>query len=133
MIIVLDTNVIVSAALKQGSPPDIVLQRVLRGELDLCYDGRILGEYRHVMLREKFGFDPQDVEKLLQAVEQLGIPVNCEPLEDTLPDPDDNKFLEAAIAAGADYLITGNVRHYPEPLRVGVVVQTPRSFLDLHR
>jgi predicted nucleic acid-binding protein len=40
-------------------------------------------------------------------------------------DPDDNQFLECAEAAQADYLVTGNIRHFPE-----VWKETPREFID---
>jgi len=45
-------------------------------------------------------------------------------------DETDNRFLECAISAGADYIITGNARHFPERLE-SIRIVTPREFLDL--
>jgi hypothetical protein len=48
---------------------------------------------------------------------------------DPLPDPADEPFLAVAGATGSR-LITGNLRHFPTRLRRGVMVRTPREFLD---
>jgi predicted nucleic acid-binding protein len=45
-----------------------------------------------------------------------------------LRDPDDSPFLEVAAVSGADFLITGNSRHYPRKIKTTKVV-TPRDFL----
>lgn len=48
----------------------------------------------------------------------------------TLPDPTYGIFLAAPKATGA-WLITGNLKHYPENARDGVVVHTPASYIDM--
>jgi uncharacterized protein len=45
-------------------------------------------------------------------------------------DPEDNIFLECADAARADYLVTGNVRHFPRFWKKTKVI-TSREFLGL--
>ena len=45
-------------------------------------------------------------------------------------DPDDNKFLECADAARADYLVTGNARHFPKFWKKTKVI-TSREFIDI--
>jgi putative PIN family toxin of toxin-antitoxin system len=128
--LVLDTNVLVSGLLRPAGPPGVILQQAAAGIHRVCYDDRILEEYREVLARPRFAFDQGDVETLLDQLEADGIPVLCDPLADALPDRDDEKFLEAAIAAPAEFLITGNLRHFPEDLRYGVRVIAPREFLD---
>jgi uncharacterized protein len=128
--VVLDTNVLVSALLNSFGPPGRVLDLVLASELTVAHDDRVLAEWRQVLHREKFGFSASDVELLLGFVEGDGISVNASPLAIELPDPDDLPFLEVAHAAGAT-LIMGNTRHYPPPEATrGVVVLDPASFLD---
>lgn len=51
------------------------------------------------------------------------------PLPLSLPDPDDEPFLAAALAAGC-HLVTGNLRHYPKASRSGAAVVTPREFME---
>lgn len=127
--IVPDTNVLVSGLLSGFGPPGRILDLVLAGELTVAYDDRILGEWREVLGRQKFGFSPRDVETLLDFVEAEGLAINAPPLGVELPDPDDAPFLEVTYAAGAT-LVTGNVKHYPPDERRGVVVTEPAAFLE---
>lgn len=131
MKIVLDTNVLVSALLSPYGPPARMLDLILLGQLVPLYDDRILHEYRQVLLRERFGFEPQAVEALLQYVELVGTKVVASPLakHQAVPDPEDLMFLEVALVGQADALITGNVRHFPLAIRQGVRVVEPAAFL----
>lgn len=130
MRIVLDTNVLVSALLTPHGPPGQILQLALAGKVVLCHDGRIMSEYRDVLRRPKFPFDPENVDELLSYLESVGESVSPEPLRQHLPDRDDESFLEVAVAAAAGYLVTGNVRHFPARLRAGVTVVSPAEFLQ---
>lgn len=127
--VVLDTNVLVSGLLNSFGPPGRILDLVLVGEFSVAYDDRVLGEWREVLHREKFGFPPRDVETLLDFVESEGYRVIPLPLGANLPDPDDASFLEVAHEAGAT-LITGNLKHYPPEKRRGVEVIEPAAFME---
>lgn len=133
MKIVLDTNILVSGLLQPFGPSGQIVRLVAVGELVLCHDSRILAEYREVLLRKKFRFDPERVEILLDEIRAGGIPVAARPLAIRLPDPDDEPFLEIALAGEAQCLVTGNVKHYPADARHGVEVISPRSFIELYR
>lgn len=130
MRIVLDTNVLVSALLSPNGVPAAVLQLVLAGRVVLCLDARVLSEYRAVLCRPRFDFDARLVDDLLEFLESEGELVASVPLALSLPDPDDAKFLEVAAAAGADHVVTGNLRHFPTRVRRGVSVVSPRRFLE---
>lgn len=58
MLAVLDTNVVVSGLLKPYSSAGYIVRLVAEGALQVAYDARILLEYREVLARPKFGFDP---------------------------------------------------------------------------
>ena len=60
-------------------------------------------------------------------------PAPSRPLARRLPDPDDEPFLEAAIAGAADCLVTGNVTHFSPEARAGARVVTPADFIELYR
>src|ERR1700733_5562204 len=113
MKIVLDTNVLVSGLLQPFGPSGQIVRLVASGELILCHDPRILVEYRDVLFRKKFRFDPERVDALLDQITAEGIPVMARPLAVRLPDPDDEPFLEVALAGAVRCLITGNGKHYP--------------------
>ncbi len=133
MNVVLDTNAIVSGLLKPFSPCGELLRMVSSGELTLCLDARLLGEYAEVLRRPRFAFDGELVSALLDQTFHAGILVSASPLVASLPDPDDVAFLEVAIAGNAECLITGNLKHYPSSSRQGITVLSPRDFLDRYR
>ncbi|WP_068347865.1 putative toxin-antitoxin system toxin component, PIN family [Kosmotoga arenicorallina] len=125
MKVVIDTNVLVSALLKPYSKPASVLNKVIAGQVTPCFDARIINEYREVLLRKKFGFDPALVEILLRFLEKNGIFVTPHPIDASLPDPYDLPFYEAAVSASA-VIITGNKKHFPVD---DVEVLLPDEFL----
>lgn len=130
-VIVLDTNVVVSALLKADGPPALLLGAILRGQVQIAFDARILTEYRDVLLRPKFGFDPTRVSIELEDLAHEGIAVAAPPLDIHLPDHDDLKFLEVASALNPPVvLITGNMRHFPSELCGQVRVMAPREWLE---
>jgi len=128
--IVLDTNVLVSGLLSPYGAPGRIVQMIVAGRIALCYDARIVCEYREVLLRPELPFVPQQVEALLEQIRATGEPVAAAPLPVALPDPDDAPFLEVAVAGGARYLVTGNPRHLPAASRRGVEVVSPADFVE---
>lgn len=129
MIVVLDTNVLVSALLSPFQAPARVLDMVLSGEIDAVVDDRILAEYREVLTRPKFGFDERAVHELLDYFEHAAVAVQATPLAIDLPDPDDCMFVEAAASTAA-MLVSGNLRHYPSEMCSGIIVVSPSAFLE---
>lgn len=133
MRIVLDTNVVVSGLLNPHGKPGIILQMVVSRAVTICYDARIIDEYREVLLRPKFPISEAEVDAILEHLKATGHLVATSPLPQKLPDPDGEPFLEAALSGSAEYLVTGNVRHYPEDRRRGVRVVSPVEFVELYR
>ncbi len=132
MLVVLDTNILVSALLSPFGPPARVLDMVLGGDIQVAYDDRLLAEYREVLARPKFSFAPEDVATVLAYLEADGERVTARPLSCELPDPDDLPFLEVATQVKA-VLITGNTAHYPEAVRGEVQVVAPGEFFRAWR
>ncbi len=129
MIAVVDTNVVVSGLLRAGGPPGEIVRMFASGEVELCYDARVLLEYRDVLGRSKLRLDLEQVITFLDQVEHRGHLVPTTPLSSELPDDDDRPFAEVAEANGATYLVTGNRRHFPAK-RYGVAeVVTPAEFI----
>lgn len=129
MIIVLDTNVIVSGLLNPEGNPGRVVDLFLSGEVTLLADDRILAEYRSVLRRPKFGFDAADLSDFLGLVEAESERVVAPPLGSRLPDESDRAFLEVALAGGADSLVTGNARHF-RPAHVDRFrIESPTEFV----
>ena len=133
MRVVLDTNVVVSGLLSPFSPPGEIMRLVASGTLELCYDARIFSEYQGVLTQEKFPFDKACVEDLLAEIKASGCVTTGKPLVKRLPDPDDEPFLEVAIGGEVRYLVTGNLRYYPEKKREGIEIISPAEFLEILR
>jgi len=128
-LVVLDTNVIVSASISAVGPPaKIIMGWVLAGTVHIATSPRVVAEYREVVRRAKFhryNLPPRWLEYLIQ--ESIHLPdSNSWPY--TCPDPKDTPFLALAHGAGA-WLVTGNLKHFPENVRKGVTVLSPADYL----
>lgn len=132
MRLVLDTNVLVSGLLNPHAVPGRIVALLAAGEVALCFDARIVSEYEDVLRRDRFGFPAAMVDLLLHQVLAEGTRTTGLPLSERLPDPDDEPFLEVALAAGCP-LVTGNQRHFPDQARDRAVVLTPAEFLEVLR
>jgi putative PIN family toxin of toxin-antitoxin system len=133
MKIVLDTNVLVSGLLTPFGPSGEIVRMLFSGELILHIDARILSEYQDVLNRPKFKFNKEHVSILIDFIKQYGQFISGSPLEDRLPDPDDEPFLEVAIAGKVKSLITGYTVHYPFLVREGINIFSPPEFLEFYR
>ena len=128
--VVLDTNVVVSAHLTEEGLEATVLLLALSGKVKLCVSEPILAEYDGVLSRKKFSLDPHRVTRALEKIRAVGRRVRPKRTLTACPDPEDNRFLECAEAGGADYLITGNKRHFPTRWGKAKVVNA-REFLEI--
>src|ERR1700751_284285 len=133
-LVVLDTKVIVSAGISAGAPPaTLMMDWVLEGLVQVVTCPWIVAEYREVARRAKFrryGFPPFLLEFLIEETLHLPDPPAWFDQEPDSPkaEPKDMPFLALAHAAGA-WLVTGNLRHFPESIRRGVKVLSPAEYL----
>ncbi len=126
--VVLDTNTVVSAQIKPFGLEATVLLLALRGDIALFVSPPILAEYQRVLYKPKLKFDPRRVEAVLLdigAASHLVHPTRT--LTDAKHEPD-NRFLECAESAKADFLVTGNKRHFPLDWKPSKIVTT-REFI----
>lgn len=126
MKIVLDTNVLVSALINPKGMPAKILNLILNGRLTILYDNRIMGEYRVVLSRKKFNFSHEMIEPLIDFIKYEGEFIASEPLKTHFVDEDDKMFLEVAVSGSAEYLITGNTKHFP----ADNYIVTPKIFIE---
>jgi uncharacterized protein len=128
--LVLDTNVVVSAALKPDGLQRTVVLLAITKPARLYVSTAILAEYRDVLSRPELKIRKGLRLQLLQLIKQHSYLVTpSRPLHIT-SDPADNIFLECADAARADYLVTGNQRHFPRFWKKTKVI-TSREFIDI--
>lgn len=114
---VLDTNVLISAILgaSRMSIPTKVLKAVTEEKLVPLYNDEIIDEYREVLLRKKFNFDPELIETVLNTIVTDGIYIDrTKSIEEIFPDPNDIVFYEVSLSKEGSYLVTGNIKHFPQ-------------------
>lgn len=123
---VVDTNVVISGVLRPASKPGFILDAMLEEVFNPVASVELLEEYREVLLRPKFGFDPSLVEALadgLEAVSSIIVPTPQDKIRSD--DPKDQFIIDLGIDAHAP-IVTGNVRYfasYPD-------VMTPAAFVE---
>jgi putative PIN family toxin of toxin-antitoxin system len=131
-LVVLDTNVIVSAAITPGGAPSkLIFDWVLRGLVQTVTSPAVVAEYREVVRRPKFNryrFPPLWLEFLIEESLWLRDPEPWARSGSEPPDPKDLPFLALAHAAGA-WLVTGNLKHFPDTACGGVIVVSPADYL----
>jgi putative PIN family toxin of toxin-antitoxin system len=128
MRVVVDTNVIVSACLTPLGLPAKIVDLAFREEFQLFVSANILNEYREVLSRPKFGHLKERTMLLVNGIEEVAALVFPVETVSQAQDEDDNRFLECALSCQADFLVTGNTRHFPESFHNTLTV-SPREFL----
>ncbi len=129
MIVVVDTNIIISGLINPESSSGNILKLILSGKIKLGIDNRIISEYREVLLRKKFNFEKESVDHILDEIDGGGTKIIPEPLDLSLPDKDDLPFLEVAVAGNIKILITGNRKHFPKKIYRKVKIYSPSEFI----
>jgi len=128
--LVVDTNVVVSAALKpEGLQRTVVLLALTKPARWYVSDA-ILFEYALVLARPELKIRRNLRQQLLQLIKNQARIIVPSRLTPVTGDPDDQIFVECADAARADYLITGNERHFPKFWKNTKIIRS-REFLNL--
>ena len=133
MRVVCDTNVVISSFLNPYGASAKIVELFLEGKLRFCYDARILAEYEEVLARPKFRIPLLRIRHVLEAVRLDGEMIHAKGLSVKLPDRDDQPFLEVALAAQAECLITGNTEDFKTGRSGGIPIFAPARFLDRYR
>ncbi len=112
--VVLDTNVLISAHLSPMGLEYRVYRYAIEGQLRLFVSPAILAEYEDVLRRPKFRFPRANITRSVAQIKQNSTLVVPGRKLAVSRDERDNRFLECAEAANAEFLVTGNRRHFPE-------------------
>jgi len=127
---VLDTNVLVSACWKPDGLEAATVALGLGGAYTICISAPVLGEYRDVLARKKLHGLSDRADSILSGLERVAVRYESAVRIDAARDEDDNRFLECAFSAEANYLITGNLRHYPDVCGLTRVVNARRFLAE---
>jgi len=128
--LVIDTNMVVSAALKPDGLQRTVLLLAITKPARFYVSEAVIAEYREVLARPELKIRKGLRQQVLQLIKSHSQIVTPSRTLQITPDPEDNIFLECADAARADYLVTGNPRHFPKFWKKTKVI-TSREFLSI--
>ena len=131
---VLDANVYISAAVHPGGVPGRLLDRLGHGQFEVVLSPAIVEELRRVLaypkLRKAIRIDIP-LEQWLQAIVMLADVVGDRPLLAVCQDPDDDKYVAAALEGRAELVVTGDQAFLALKEHEDIRVVSPREFLDL--
>lgn len=133
MIVVVDTNVIVSAFIQSKGYPALVLDALLKGSFEIAISPMIEFEYQHVLTRAIISpylhYSDEQIQEMVADLLDLAILVD-EREVNVSADPKDNKFFGCAFEAGADFIISGDKHILDIPEYKGTRTITPGQFVE---
>jgi uncharacterized protein len=131
--IVADTNVLVSALIFPGGPPEAVYRLGLEARVELVTSRPLLAELGRVLM-EKFGWEAARAEEAIEQLVRLASIVDPrEQLTVIEADPADNRVLEAAVEGAVEAIVSGNSHLLALGTWREIAIRSPSAFLeDLH-
>jgi putative PIN family toxin of toxin-antitoxin system len=127
--VVLDTNIIVSSAL--GGALELILDKWTEDAFTVIVTSDILVEYFKVLNRPKFRLKQTTIDRIIRYSYQFAeFVIPDERIQFVEADPKDDKFLEAAIAGGADYIVSGDTHLLELKVFRTIPILSARAFLD---
>ena len=136
MIVVLDTNIIISSLLSSKGAPAEIIRRWEAEEFEVVTSLPLLQELQRALTYEQVTrYLKQSQEQIDAFVKRLGVAATLvEPPEDldaVADDPDDNRVLECAVAGGASFIVTGDAHLLNLGVYQGITILRPRDFLSV--
>ena len=114
--VVLDTSVLVSAVISPQGPNAQLFDLITAGKAMPCLSDVLLDEYHRVFsCRHLQHLDPSRITQLRDLLEAASVRVQPRHRLEISSHDDDNRVYECAEAAGADYIVTENTKHFKQP------------------
>jgi putative PIN family toxin of toxin-antitoxin system len=134
--VIIDTNVLISALIQRNYPNFILFNCVLENLVEVCISDELFEEYFEVLNRPKFSKYPDFISKaefVLAQLEAKATKFYPTRRFDIIDDNPDNRLLELAVEAHADFIITGNTTDFTMTEFQSTRIVTPKDFWDLYR
>lgn len=128
--VVVDTNVFISSFF--GGNPRKIIDLWKSGQIILCLSPPIIDEYVNVLRRMGLQ-NERELEELLNLFAHgfhVLFTAKTPVLNIVEKDPDDNKFIECALALNSKYIISGDKALQEIKDYMGIKIQSPKQFLD---
>ncbi len=130
MKIVLDTNVFISGIFF-GGPPSDILESWRQSKIRIVLTEQILEEYQRVGEELSAKYPSISIEPIIELFTIFGEFVETKGFSETIcEDPDDNKFIECALASQSKLVISGDKHLLKISGYKSIEVLKPREFID---
>lgn len=131
--VVLDSNVLISAALSPAGPVGRLYRLLYDEGATLLYSDETLHELQTRLMREKFDRYVSRRSRQAFLAQLLAVSENVTIFGQHFGcrDPDDDRIFETALVGGADYLVTGDEDLLQMNAPAGPPIVTPRQLLEL--
>lgn len=130
--VVFDTNIYISAFLTQGKPLELL--RLAGGrdaKIEVYASVEIMKETARVLSRPKFSWPAAKVKKAIVYISSMAIVVDpVERINAVVADEADNRILECAVAADAEFIVSGDRHLLGLHEFRGIRIVTPAKFLE---
>ncbi|MFH1752357.1 MAG: putative toxin-antitoxin system toxin component, PIN family [archaeon] len=127
--IVIDTNILISASFWKGNPYKLI-ELAIKKEIDVFTSIEILEEYAEVIKRDFKTSEEELIEKINWFMQILKLVEPQTIIQEIKEDPDDNKILEAAVEAKANYIISGDKHLLRLEEFKGIKIVKVKEFLE---
>ena len=131
---VIDTNIFVSALITHNSNASTVkiLESMFMNRFTPLYNEEIIAEYEDVLHRRKFKLTENQIRTVIDYVKLNGIDSDRFPYDGDMPDEDDRVFYEVALSEEDSFLVTGNLKHFPQTPKVVTAAQMLEIIIPNH-
>ncbi|MDG5816642.1 putative toxin-antitoxin system toxin component, PIN family [Chitinispirillales bacterium ANBcel5] len=128
MKIVLDTNVLVSGIFWGGIPFKI-LEHWMQNRFELIISREILDEYQRTLIKISKGKNDTLVDQWMLLITEFSHIINTKRRFRLSADPDDDKFIECAVAGSAKYIVSGDSHLLDIGTVLDIPIMPPSEFL----
>ena len=130
MRVVLDTNVFISGIFFSG-PPSQILKAWAGQKFNLVLSQQILDEYKRVSEQLSSKFSSVDIAPIIELIIIHGLFIDTHAYNlQVCEDPDDNKFIECAVASNCEIIISGDKHLSILSEFRGIAILNPKKFVD---
>lgn len=134
--VVVDTNVFVSGIIGKNSPPARLLKLWESGKLTIITTAAVISEIERVLnypkIKKGHNLGDDQIRQVVLNIARYSVDVtkSAQPVSVIKEDPDDDKFLSAAVAGKADFIISGDAHLLTLKSYEGIPIVTPSEFFD---
>ncbi len=134
--IVIDTNILVSAAIGNGASTKILYDIIFDPDIEVCICENVLAEYNRVSeynrIQKKYPLYRIKLKEMIESLQIIGVKYFPSQTFALIKDISDNKFLDLAYESKANYLITGNHKDFTISQFEETKIPSPQQFCELY-